>query len=149
MANLKISQVEKTTNMDADAYVLVVQNGKNYRMSIKEAIAANVDIKDVDLSNYYTKEETTTIVNNAIEDIDVDLSNYYTKEETTNIINDSIEDFEIVSEDGNVTTITEVVNTVETQTEQIGKLENIVENINKDVATEEDAEVTFDNIFTY
>ena len=45
MANLKISQVEKTTNMDADAYVLVVQNGKNYRMSIKEAIAANRLIK--------------------------------------------------------------------------------------------------------
>lgn len=149
MANLKISQVEKTTNMDADAYVLVVQNGKNYRMSIKEAIAANVDIEEVDLSNYYTKEETTTIVNNAIEDVDVDLSNYYTKEETTNIINDSIEDFEIVSEDGNVTTITEVVNTVETQAEQIVNLENIVQNINKDVATEEDAEAAFDDIFTY
>ena len=43
MANLKISQVEKTTDMDTDAYVLVVQNGKNYRMSIKEAIAANVN----------------------------------------------------------------------------------------------------------
>ena len=139
MANLKISQVEKTTNMDADAYVLVVQNGKNYRMSIKEAIAANVDINDVDLSNYYTKEETV------------------------NIINNSIEDFEVVSEDGNVTTITEVVNTVETQSEkiveltttteaqaeQIVKLENIVQNINKDVATEEDAEATFDDIFTY
>lgn len=139
MANLKISQVEKTTNMDADAYVLVVQNGKNYRMSIKEAIAANVDIEEVDLSNYYTKEETA------------------------NIINDSIEDFEIVSEDGNVTTITEVVNTVETQTEkiveletttetqteQIIQLENIVQNINKDVATEEDAKATFDDIFTY
>ena len=123
MANLKISQVEKTTNMDADAYILVVQNGKNYRMSIKEAIAANVDIKDVDLSNYYTKEETV------------------------NIINDSIEDFEVVSEGGNVTTITEVVNTVETQSdkivelttttethaEQIDKLENIVQNINKTV----------------
>ena len=139
MANLKISQVEKTTNMDADAYVLVVQNGKNYRMSIKEAIAANVDLGDVDLSNYYTKEETT------------------------NIINDSIEDYEIVSEGGNVTTITEVVNTVETQSdkiveltttaethaEQIDKLENIVQNINKDVAVEEDADATFDNIFTY
>ena len=123
MANLKISQVEKTTNMDADAYVLVVQNGKNYRMSIKEAIAANVDLGDVDLSNYYTKEETV------------------------NIINDSIEDFEIVSEGGNVTTITEVVNTVETQAEQIVNLENIVQNINKDVATEEDAEATFDDIF--
>ena len=139
MANLKISQVEKTTNMDADAYVLVVQNGKNYRMSIKEAIAANVDLGDVDLSNYYTKEETE------------------------NIINDSIEDFEVVSEGGNRTTITEVVNTVETQSdkiveltttaethaEQIDKLENIVQNINKDVAVEEDADVTFDGIFTY
>ena len=125
MANLKISQVEKTTNMDADAYVLVVQNGKNYRMSIKEAIAANVDLGDVDLSNYYTKEETV------------------------NIINDSIEDFEVVSEGGNVTTITEVVNTVETQSDKIDKLENIVQNINKDVAVEEDADATFDNIFTY
>ena len=139
MANLKISQVEKTTNMDADAYILVVQNGKNYRMSIKDAIAANVDLGDVDLSNYYTKEETV------------------------NIINDSIEDFEVVSEGGNVTTITEVVNTVETQSdkiveltttaenhaEQIDKLENIVQNINKDVAVEEDADATFDGIFTY
>ena len=111
MANLKISQVEKTTNMDADAYVLVVQNGKNYRMSIKEAIAA----------------------------------------------------FEVVSAGGNTTTITEVVNTVETQSdkiveltttaethaEQIDKLENIVQNINKDVAVEEDADATFDGIFTY
>ena len=43
MANLKISQVEKTIDMGTDAYVLVVQNGKNYRMSIKEAIAANVN----------------------------------------------------------------------------------------------------------
>ena len=125
MANLKISQVEKTQDMSTDAYVLVVQNGKNYRMSIKEAIAANVDIKDVDLSNYYTKEETA------------------------NIINDSIEDYEIVSEGGNVTTITEVVNNVETQAEQIAKLENTVQNINEAIATEEDANATFDGIFAY
>lgn len=125
MANLKISQVEKTTNMDADAYVLVVQNGKNYRMSIKEAIAANIDLGDVDLSNYYTKEETA------------------------NIINDSIENFTVVSEGGNATTITEVVNAVETQAEQIDNLQNIVENINRDVAIEEDANATFDDIFTY
>ena len=125
MANLKISQVEKTTDMDTDAYVLVVQNGKNYRMSIKEAIAANVDLGDVDLSNYYTKEETA------------------------NIINDSIENFTVVSEGGNATTITEVVNAVETQAEQIDNLQNIVENINRDVAIEEDANATFDDIFTY
>ncbi len=139
MANLKISQVEKTQDMSTDAYVLVVQNGKNYRMSIKEAIAANVDIKDVDLSNYYTKLETI------------------------NIINDSIEDFEIVSEGGNTTTITEVVNNLETQSEKIveltttteiqsekiDNLENTVQNINEAIATEEDANATFDDIFTY
>ena len=125
MANLKISQVEKTQDMSTDAYVLVVQNGKNYRMSIKEAIAANIDLGDVDLSNYYTKEETA------------------------NIINDSIENFTVVSEGGNATTITEVVNAVETQAEQIDNLQNIVENINRDVAVEEDANATFDGIFTY
>ena len=125
MANLKISQVEKTQDMSTDAYVLVVQNGKNYRMSIKEAIAANVDIKDVDLSNYYTKLETI------------------------NIINDSIEDFEIVSEVGNTTTITEVVNNVETQSEKIVELENTVQNINEAIATKEDADATFGDIFIY
>ena len=125
MANLKISQVEKTQDMSTDAYVLVVQNGKNYRMSIKEAIAANVDIKDVDLSNYYTKLETI------------------------NIINDSIEDFEIVSEGGNTTTITEVVNNVESQSEKIIQLENTVQNINEAIATKEDADATFGDIFIY
>lgn len=102
MANLKISQVEKTTNMDADAYILVVQNGKNYRMSIKEAIAANVDIKDV----------VNTVETQADK-------------------------------------IVELTTTTETHSEQIDKLENIVQNINKDVAVEEDANATFDNIFTY
>ena len=102
MANLKISQVEKTTNMDADAYILVVQNGKNYRMSIKEAIAANVDIKDV-VNTVETQSDK----------------------------------------------IVELTATTETHAEQIDKLENIVQNINKDVAVEEDADATFDNIFTY
>ena len=102
MANLKISQVEKTTNMDADAYILVVQNGKNYRMSIKEAIAANVDIKDV-INTVETQSDK----------------------------------------------IVELTTTTETHAEQIDKLENIVQNINKDVAVEEDADATFDGIFTY
>ena len=102
MANLKISQVEKTTDMDTDAYVLVVQNGKNYRMSIKEAIAANVDIKDV-VNTVETQSDK----------------------------------------------IVELTTTTETHSEQIDKLENIVQNINKDVAVEEDADATFDNIFTY
>ena len=102
MANLKISQVEKTQDMSTDADVLVVQNGKNYRMSIKEAIAANVDIKDV-VNTVETQSDK----------------------------------------------IVELTTTTETHAEQIDKLENIVQNINKDVAVEEDADATFDNIFTY
>ena len=65
MPNLKISQLEKVTNMDPDSFVLVVQNGKNYRMSIKEAIAAYVD-----LSDYYTKEETEEALNSVDTRID-------------------------------------------------------------------------------
>lgn len=65
MPNFKISQLEPVTNMDPDSFVLVVQNGKNYRMSIKEAIAAYVD-----LSPYYTKEETKEALNSVDTRID-------------------------------------------------------------------------------
>lgn len=122
MANVKISQLEKTTDMSTDAYVLVVQNGKNYKMSIKDAIAANIDISEIDLSNYYTKNETIAVVDNAIED------------------------FEIVTENG-ATTIIDVANTVEIQTEQILQIENTIKNINENAASEDDAEAAFDNIF--
>ena len=93
MSNLKISQLEKITNMKEDSFVLAVQNGKNYKMSVKEAM------------NSY-----------------IDLSNYYTKEETVDTINDCIETFEVVSDKGNTTTIGEVVNTVETQGDKIVEL---------------------------
>lgn len=36
------------------------------------------DVQDVDLSNYYTKEQTLTLIDN----VEVDLSDYYTKSET-------------------------------------------------------------------
>ena len=65
MPNLKISQLKPVTNMDPDSFVLVVQKGKNYRMSIKEAIAAYVD-----LSPYYTKEETKEALNSVDTRID-------------------------------------------------------------------------------
>ena len=58
MSNLKISQLETTTNTKEDAFVLAIQNGKNYKMSIKEATNSYID-----LSNYYTKEETVDTIN--------------------------------------------------------------------------------------
>ena len=95
MSNLKISQLEeiKITNMKEDSFVLAVQNGKNYKMSVKEAM------------NSY-----------------IDLSNYYTKEETVYTINDCIETFEVLSDKGNTTTISGLVNTVETQGDKITEL---------------------------
>ena len=93
MSNLKISQLEEITNMKEDSFVLAVQNGKNYKMSVKEAM------------NSY-----------------IDLSNYYTKEETVDTINDCIETFEVLSDKGNTTTISGLVNTVETQGDKITEL---------------------------
>lgn len=93
MPNLKISQLEKITNINPDSFVLVVQNGKNYSMSIKEAINAYVDISD-----------------------------YYTKGETIDTINDCIETFEVVSDEGNTSTIAGILNTVETQGDKIVEL---------------------------
>ena len=93
MPNLKISQLEKITNMNPDSFVLVVQNGKNYRMSIKEAINAYVDLSD-----------------------------YYTKGETIDTINNCIETFEVVSDEGNTSTIVGILNTVETQGDKIVEL---------------------------
>ena len=61
MSNLKISQLEKITNMKEDSFVLAVQNGKNYKMSVKEAMNSYID-----LSNYYTKEETVDKINDCI-----------------------------------------------------------------------------------
>ena len=114
MANLKISQLEKITNMDADAYILVVQNGKNYRMSIKEAIAANVDLGDVDLSNYYTKEEVYTKeqVHALIDSItagEIDLTNYYTisqVDEKVEALQDQIDNI-----DGRLNLVEDVIET--------------------------------------
>ena len=85
MPNFKISQLEKVTNMDPDSFVLVVQNGKNYRMSIKEAINAYVD-----LSPYYTKEETEEALNNI--DIRID-----TVRNTTSASNTSMASFTVFS----------------------------------------------------
>lgn len=51
-------------------------------------VSANGDI-DINLDNYYTKSETDTAIQNAIDNIDipdVDLSNYYTKETVNNLL---------------------------------------------------------------
>lgn len=45
----------------------------------------NIDVGDIDLSNYYTKAEVNTIIND-IDVGDIDLSNYYTKPEINSLI---------------------------------------------------------------
>ncbi len=116
MPNLKISQLEKITNMNPDSFVLVVQNGKNYRMSIKEAINAYVD-----LSDYYTKGETIDTINELQNSItsNTDLINT-TKGElqnsitsNTNLINTTKSELQ-----NSITSNTELINT--TKSELIG-----------------------------
>lgn len=70
MANIKISQLERTTDFNTDAYVMVIQNGKNYRLSIKDAIAANVFT-----DNFYTIDETQNEIQRVISESNEDLLN--------------------------------------------------------------------------
>lgn len=70
MANIKISQLERTTDFNTDAYVMVIQNGKNYRLSIKDAIAANVFT-----DNFYTINETQNEIQRVISESNEDLLN--------------------------------------------------------------------------
>ncbi len=62
---------------------------ENYETNTTYYIETNGGGESVDLSDYYTKEQTNTEIQNAINDIEfptTDLSNYYTKQEIDNIV---------------------------------------------------------------
>lgn len=103
--------------------------------------------RNIDLTNYYTKYEVDSVIDSKVKDAidsldipEVDLSNYYTKEDTTTIINDSINEIEqvIAVQSEAITHVTEQVN----KTDQI-----IIEKIENNSATEEEAIELFDSIF--
>lgn len=47
MANFKLSQLENLDVIDNDTYVMVVKNGKNYKVTLNSAIEQNVNINDI------------------------------------------------------------------------------------------------------
>ena len=106
MSNLKISQLETITNMNEDSYALVVQNGKNYKMSIKEATNSYID-----LSNYYTKEEieeTVDTINDGIDTTKTELQNSITS--NTDLINTTKTELQ-----NSITSNTDLINTTKTE----------------------------------
>ena len=103
MSNLKISQLEKITNMKEDSFVLAVQNGKNYKMSVKEAMNSYID-----LSNYYTKEETVDTINGCIETTKTELQTSITS--NTDLINTTKTELQT-----SITSNTDLINTTKTE----------------------------------
>ena len=99
MANFKLSQLENLDIIDNDTYIMVVKNGKNYKVTLNDAIEQNLNISDI-----------------------------------TESINDQISNIELVNE---------------TQSNQIIELENTIKNINNNVASSDDANKSFDEIFIY
>ena len=99
MANFKLSQLENLDIIDNDTYVMVVKNGKNYKVTLNDAIEQNLNISDI-----------------------------------TESINDQISNIELVNE---------------TQSNQIIELENTIKNINNNVASSDDADKSFEEIFAY
>lgn len=127
MANFKISQLTQLSTVDPNASLMIVQNGKNYRVTIKQLLDGLENI-DVDLSKYYTKDEVNNIISIINADIkelqtivdNIDISNIYTKEEVDNIITTSFDNIE----------------------------QTVIDIINENAAPLEDANTQFDNIFT-
>ena len=123
MSNLKISQLEKITNMKEDSFVLAVQHGKNYKMSVKEAMNSYID-----LSNYYTKEETGDKITEVIaathtaqSTADTALANAATAQDTANSAVTSINTINNTTIPGLQTSITSNTNLINTtKTELIG-----------------------------
>lgn len=130
----------------------------------------------IDLSNYYTISQIDAKFRELRQEIDdlefdVDLTDYYTKEETNKLLKESLENIEIQPEDQEkepITVvevvekvikqedqITQVEQTVQNQTEQITQVVEQVNNIDQTIiqkvqdesATEEDAINSFISIF--
>ena len=92
--------------MNEDSYALVVQNGKNYKMSIKEATNSYID-----LSNYYTKEEieeTVDTINDGIDTTKTELQNSITS--NTDLINTTKTELQ-----NSITSNTDLINTTKTE----------------------------------
>lgn len=130
----------------------------------------------VDLSNYYTISQIDTKFNDVYDKIDelskpnVDLSDYYTKSQTDELIENSIKSIEIQPDpEKEPVTVVEVVEkviqhedqiqqveqTVQNQTEQITQVteqinkidQTIIQKVQDESATEEDAIKSFESIF--
>lgn len=57
-----------------------------------------VEVPEVDLTDYYTKDETNKLIDK-VSAGDIDLTNYYTKNETENLIDDAIDNIVIPETD--------------------------------------------------
>ena len=72
-----ITIVDALTSTSKDA-ALSANQGR-----VLKSLIDNIDVSNINLSNYYTKAET----DNLIDGIEVDLSDYYTKTETNTLLN--------------------------------------------------------------
>lgn len=76
---------------DVTVEVPEVDLGNYYTKEETNKLIDSVSAGDVDLANYYTKQETEDLVDEAIDSIvipETDLSNYYTKEEVDGLIDE-------------------------------------------------------------
>lgn len=104
-------------------------------ISMEKLIGIGGNGEYIDLSNYYTISQIDAKFRELRQEIDdlefdVDLTNYYTKEETNELLKDSLENIEIQPEDQEKEPITvvEVVEKVIKQEDQITQVEQIVQN---------------------
>lgn len=102
----------ETGGEDLASAILAVNDGLNFTQDLAEALEGRVSALEagggtggggsggggtVDLSDYYTKDETDAAIKEAVDNVDVtvDLSGYYTKTETDEAIETAVDEIDL------------------------------------------------------
>lgn len=150
LENLKIN----TDNIDLSKYYTKEEIDNKIASSIDKItqdITTKLETDYYTKDEVYNKSEVDSLIDSKINDIpETDLSNYYTKSETDSVINNIIENFQIQTtpESEPVKIVDAVVEVTEKVNQQQTQISHIIEQINNiDAADYNDSEPVFNEIF--
>lgn len=80
----RISDLNEVENISDEAYIMITQDGTSYKAKLNSIGGSSLD---VDLSNYFNKEEVLGMVNNLSDRIEAKVDSTYVKQEIDKALN--------------------------------------------------------------
>ena len=80
----RISDLNEVENISDEAYIMITQDGSSYKAKLNSIGGGSLD---VDLSNYFNKEEVLGMVNNLSDRIEAKVDSTYVKQEIDKALN--------------------------------------------------------------